>query len=114
MLCDGRRRSNNLHENTGLSITIQAIFQHCRRTGGASPHYSIKEREQEKTPLGTVWDAPAGLKEAIQLPAQHRSLQLPGLRGGKTERRQNSQRIAVRRPRCSEAKLTIQTYVKLT
>ena len=68
----------------------------------------------KKTPLGTVWDVPAGLKEAIQLPAQHRLLQLPGLRGGQTERRQNSQRIEVRRPRCSEANLTIQTYVKLT
>jgi hypothetical protein len=32
-----------------------------------------------------VWDAPAGLKEAIQQSAQHGSPQLPGLRGGKTE-----------------------------
>jgi hypothetical protein len=66
----------------------------------------------KKTPLGAVWDAPAGLKEAIQPPAQHRSLQLPGLRGGKTE-----QTARMHETVClaeNEAKLAIETYMNLT
>jgi hypothetical protein len=52
------------------------------------PYRTIRHKNgaQKKTPLGAVWDAPAGLKEAIQQPAQHRLPRLPGLRGGKTER----------------------------
>jgi hypothetical protein len=66
----------------------------------------------KKNPLGAVWDAPAGLKEAIQLPAQHRSLQLPGLRGGKTE--QTAKLREMERLASGKAKLATETYMNLT
>jgi hypothetical protein len=66
----------------------------------------------KKNPLGAVWDAPAGLKEAIQLPAQHRSLQLPGLRGGKTE--QTAKLREIEHLASGKAKLATETYMNLT
>jgi hypothetical protein len=73
----------------------------------------LKGREVlKKTPLEAVWDAPAGLKEAIQPPAQHRLLQLPGLRGGKTE--QTARMCETPCLAENEAKLAIEAYMNLT
>src|SRR6185503_12907882 len=68
-------------------------------------------RGLKKTPLGAVWGAPAGLKEAIQPPAQHRWLQLPGLRGGKTEQTSERDRQISQNGRRTLATLP---YMKLT
>jgi hypothetical protein len=84
--------AKNLAENTGLESCFQDFFRFSRRDGSAK-RGMVRDKKapleknagRKKTPLGTVWVAPAEFKEAMQLPAQHRQLQLPGLRGGKTE-----------------------------
>jgi hypothetical protein len=63
-------------------VAIASVCLHPRSSAVAARDW----RSQKKTPLGTVWVVPAEIKEAMQLPAQHRQLQL---RASEEERREN-------------------------
>jgi hypothetical protein len=107
-------RTDMTSKNTGLSGEFQQVFEEfCKPVtrGGTRPICGKNDGEYpKKTPLGAVWGAPAGFKEAIQPPAQHRRLQLPGLRGGKTETAEMPESATP----VYESTLSIQTYMNLT